>query len=399
MKRSFRIVFTAAVASLVFAGCQLDSDGGGDSGAGGAIGGAGGAGGQGGEGEGGAGGEGGATPYDPCDGLACGDACDPCAPGEDCLAVEIAMECNADGDCVVMGEAQCEEGLCAGVECPGGEGFCDGDIAHGAYPSECNPRTGQCDDAPGPHPRNCTDEGLVCQDGDCVPGQCTPETCTSTEATCNGTLRMPGTYRECDEESGQCVESPPEPMIDCAAEGAICRAGECVPDGYDPCEDRVCGARCSRCDPNDEDCIAPAVETVCNARGQCTDDLEPVCDGPEPTRLVLDACEDFEPHADPYAIDAVAVEGDQLFLNVSYSGGCAAHEFVICYGGFAESVPVQVRLLIGHNANGDTCERAVNEQLVVDVRPVLNAYQQLYPGGPENFDVILPHWDEILSLP
>jgi len=60
------------------------------------------------------------------------------------------------------------EDLCADVDCPGGGGYCDGGTAYGTYPSECNPETGQCDDAPAPHPRDCADYGLVCQEGQCV---------------------------------------------------------------------------------------------------------------------------------------------------------------------------------------------------------------------------------------
>jgi len=140
------------------------------------------------------------------------------------------------------------------------------------------------------------------------------------------------------------------------------------------------------------------VETVCNAEGQCTPDLEPICDAPNETRLVLDACEDFAPQADPYAIEGVALEGDQLYLNVGYSGGCEDHEFVVCYGDFAESDPIQVQFLIGHDSRGDTCEAIRSEALVIDLRPVLNAYNQSYPGGGP-FEIILPQWDEVLSVP
>ena len=45
--------------------------------------------------------------YDPCANLSCGDLCDPCVPGEPCTAEEIAMFCDAAGDCSVLGRNEC----------------------------------------------------------------------------------------------------------------------------------------------------------------------------------------------------------------------------------------------------------------------------------------------------
>ena len=60
---------------------------------------------------------------------------------------------------------------------------------------------------------------------------------------------------------------------------------------------------------------------------------------------------------DEYVINAATVEDDTLRVNVSYSGGCETHAFtLVAEPMFLESFPVQLRVSIAHNANGDTCE-------------------------------------------
>jgi len=136
---------------------------------------------------------------------------------------------------------------------------------------------------------------------------------------------------------------------------------------------------------------------MCNADGECTPDLRPFCGDPPETALVVEACGNFAPDVEPYALDDVALQGDQLVLNVSYSGGCRPHTFVACHGDFAESAPIQVQLRIGHTRHRDRCRGHVTEALVMDLSPLLEAYAQAYPGGGA-FDLVLPQWDEAISL-
>ena len=69
---------------------------------------------------------------------------------------------------------------------------------------------------------------------------------------------------------------------------------------------------------------------------------------------------------DPFTITSVAIEDDKIVVGVSYSGGCAAHDWQVCWDGdVAESAPVQVWLDIGHNANGDSCEMEKTESLSI----------------------------------
>jgi len=78
----------------------------------------------------------------------------------------------------------------------------------------------------------------------------------------------------------------------------------------------------------------------------------------------------------------IQIVGDVLYVSVSYSGGCADHRFDACFGAFTEGVPVGTTLTITHDSNGDSCERAVVQDLAFDLTPIKTAYQAGY--GVEN---------------
>lgn len=103
-----------------------------------------------------------------------------------------------------------------------------------------------------------------------------------------------------------------------------------------------------------------------------------------------------EPYkVDPYEIDAVAIVGDALQVDVSYGGGCETHEFSFCWEGtFAESLPVQTWAEISHNANGDACEAYFSEQLVFDLFGLRVAYQEAYQVQNGEIVLHLAGWDE-----
>ena len=82
---------------------------------------------------------------------------------------------------------------------------------------------------------------------------------------------------------------------------------------------------------------------------------------------------------DAYVINAATIEDDTLRVNVSYSGGCETHAFtLVAEPRFLESFPVQQRVSIAHNANGDTCEALITEDHVFDLTPIKEAYQKGY---------------------
>ncbi len=157
---------------------------------------------------GGAGGMGGGD-YDPCAGKVCGDICDFCPPDDlSCASGAVVMACDADGVCVVQAADLCGGGeggsggdggdggaggeggdggaggsggsggmadLCAGVVCEGSPGLCEGTVARGPAAAQCDPATGECQEAPAPAPIDCAEQDMVCEDGNCVE-VCTPQT-------------------------------------------------------------------------------------------------------------------------------------------------------------------------------------------------------------------------------
>ncbi len=83
---------------------------------------------------------------------------------------------------------------------------------------------------------------------------------------------------------------------------------------------------------------------------------------------------------DPFTTADVSVNGDTLFVDVEYSGGCADHEFTMCGSGWQTSLPVQVDLGLDHNANGDACRALILETLRFDLTGLRQAYPWATPA-------------------
>jgi hypothetical protein len=83
---------------------------------------------------------------------------------------------------------------------------------------------------------------------------------------------------------------------------------------------------------------------------------------------------------DPFDTTDVRVEGNTLFVDVEYSGGCATHDFDACYNGFQTSLPVQVDLDLDHDANGDLCRALIFETRRFDLTPLGNSYPWSRPA-------------------
>ena len=82
---------------------------------------------------------------------------------------------------------------------------------------------------------------------------------------------------------------------------------------------------------------------------------------------------------DAYIINFANLQGDTLTVNVSYGGGCETHEVtLVAEERFLESFPVQLRISLAHNANGDRCEAWITEDYHFDLTPIKEAYQKGY---------------------
>lgn len=78
--------------------------------------------------------------------------------------------------------------------------------------------------------------------------------------------------------------------------------------------------------------------------------------------------------------DAVVIDGDIAWVTVSYSGGCAQHDFRLEWNGmYATSLPVQVSPTLLHNPNGDLCEAWITETVRFDLGPIRDGYGAAQP--------------------
>lgn len=82
---------------------------------------------------------------------------------------------------------------------------------------------------------------------------------------------------------------------------------------------------------------------------------------------------------DRYVLNAATITSDTLTINVSYSGGCATHQFtLVASDSFLESFPVQLRITLAHNANNDLCRAWLTGDYHFDLTSIKTLYQQGY---------------------
>ena len=90
---------------------------------------------------------------------------------------------------------------------------------------------------------------------------------------------------------------------------------------------------------------------------------------------------------------------DALFLTLSYSGGCARHDFtLVADSQFRESDPVRLILFLAHDDNGDRCEAYPTESYRFDLAPVRALYDQTYGSSEGVVCLVLQGPEELLEL-
>lgn len=78
---------------------------------------------------------------------------------------------------------------------------------------------------------------------------------------------------------------------------------------------------------------------------------------------------------DPMTITGSSISGNTLTMEVTYSGGCAEHDFKLVGSEMiSKSLPPIRAVRLVHNANGDNCRAVVTEILKFDITDL--AYQQ-----------------------
>ena len=98
---------------------------------------------------------------------------------------------------------------------------------------------------------------------------------------------------------------------------------------------------------------------------------------------------------DPYVIqadrdDGLAIDRDTLTVTVSYSGGCADHEFnLVTSGVFRESHPVQLEVALVHDAHGDRCKAILTDTRRFHLIPIKMLYRATYQAESGTIVLIL----------
>ncbi|MBN2001130.1 hypothetical protein JW935_26530 [candidate division KSB1 bacterium] len=85
---------------------------------------------------------------------------------------------------------------------------------------------------------------------------------------------------------------------------------------------------------------------------------------------------------DLYEIKNVEIVEDTIIFEVRYGGGCEEHDFLLVnYGGFMESWPVQTKVLLSHDNNGDACKALITQEVRFNLIPLKLSYLAMYPGS------------------
>jgi len=93
---------------------------------------------------------------------------------------------------------------------------------------------------------------------------------------------------------------------------------------------------------------------------------------------------------DAVTLNSAEILGSLLSLDVSYGGGCQVHHFdLVAWGSWQESEPVQVRVLLAHNAHNDMCEALLTETLRFDLGALRRAYESAYGNSAGGQSIVL----------
>ena len=86
-----------------------------------------------------------------------------------------------------------------------------------------------------------------------------------------------------------------------------------------------------------------------------------------------------------FTLSEVRIENRTLLADVSYSGGCATHNFSLHMSPttFAKTAPVQANLWLRHESNDDACDSIVSETLHFDLKPVLDLHHEQFGSDDE----------------
>ena len=86
---------------------------------------------------------------------------------------------------------------------------------------------------------------------------------------------------------------------------------------------------------------------------------------------------------DPASIQSASITKDTLHLRVVHGGGLEEHDFALFAFEFMESNPVQVHVVLSHDAGNDRGEALLVKDLSFDLSPLREAHRRAYGvAGP-----------------
>jgi len=94
---------------------------------------------------------------------------------------------------------------------------------------------------------------------------------------------------------------------------------------------------------------------------------------------------------DPLILREFSLAGPILELQVEYGGGCEPHDHdLVAWGGWMESLPVQVNVLLTHEDHDDPCDALIHRTLRFDLTRLREDYVASYrDGGPGPTTIVL----------
>lgn len=79
-----------------------------------------------------------------------------------------------------------------------------------------------------------------------------------------------------------------------------------------------------------------------------------------------------------FVLERAAIHGDILTVSVSYSGGCAAHEFQLVFAVSGELGQTEIPGEIFHGESQDPCNQWITEERNFDLSPLKELYFETY---------------------
>jgi hypothetical protein len=91
----------------------------------------------------------------------------------------------------------------------------------------------------------------------------------------------------------------------------------------------------------------------------------------DPKTVCASILKGMPPHKDPFMSLSAELEGDCLYLNYEYGGGCEEHEIGLYWTeSWAESIPPITKLYVSHDAKGDACKAIKSGRTCFNVKPL-----------------------------